>query len=98
MVATALGEFILEHVGDFFSDPTRSLIGTGVLIFLIIVWLVIQTTDFKKASQIKNEGDISIKAAQLQVQQAILERLKDKSISEDERRVLIQQLSRPWRN
>jgi len=98
MIATAVGEFILEHVGGFFSDPTRSLIATGVLILLIIVWAVMQTTDFKKAFRMKREGDISIEAAQLEVQHAILERLKDKNISSEERSVLLQQLSRPGRN
>lgn len=98
MIATAVGEFILEYVGGFFSDPTRSLIATGVLILLIIVWAVMQTTDFKKAFRAKREGDISIEAAQLEVQHAILERLKDKSISQEERSVLLQQLSRPGRN
>ncbi len=98
MISTAVGEFILEHVGNFFGDPTRSLIATGVLILLIIVWAVMQTTDFKKAFRMKREGDISIEAAQLEVQHAILERLKDKSISEEERSVLLQHLSRPGRN
>lgn len=98
MIGTAVGEFILEHVGDFFSDSTRSLIATGVLLFLIIVWAVMQTRDFKKAFRMKREGDVSIQAAQLEVQQAILERLKDNSISQQERSVLLQQLSRPGRN
>jgi hypothetical protein len=92
------GTVILEKVGDFFADTTRSLIATGVLVVLLIVWAVMQTTDFRKAFRLKKEGDLEIKQAELELQQQILRRLEDQNISEQERAVLLQQLSRPGRN
>ena len=98
LAASAVAQWILENVGDFFADSTRSLIATGVLVVLLIVWAVMQTTDFRKAFRLKKKGDLEIKQAELELQQQILRRLEDQNISEQERAVLLQQLSRPGRN
>jgi hypothetical protein len=98
MLATAAGQFILETVGDFFSNDTAYFLGHAVLFLLIIVWVLMQVRGFQKALRMKREGDISIQAAQLEVQQQILQRLNDQTISQEERAVLLDQLSRPGRN
>jgi len=92
------GSRVIEAIADFFNIPAVGILAPILLVVLLIVWAVMQTTDFKKAFRMKREGDISIEAAQLEVQHAILERLKDKNLSSEERSVLLQQLSRPGRN
>lgn len=89
---------VLEAVGDFFSNDNNYLLGVFAVIVLIGVWAGIQVRDWRRALRLKKEGDVSLQAAQLEVQHAILERLNDQSISEEERSVLLQQLSRPGRN
>ena len=70
-----------------------------MLVFVLIgVWAAIQVRDWRKALRMKKEGDLELKQAELEIQQQILERLNDQSISEEERSVLLQQLSRPGRN
>lgn len=88
----------LEAVGDFFSNDNNYLLGFFAVVVLIGVWAGIQVRNWKRALRLKKEGDISLQAAQLEVQQQILARLQDQSISEEERSVLLQQLSRPGRN
>ena len=89
---------VLEAVGDFFSNDNNYLLGVFAVIVLIGVWAGIQVRDWRRALRLKKEGDVSLQAAQLEVQQQILARLQDQSISEQERSVLLQQLSRPGRN
>lgn len=89
---------VLEAVGDFFSNENNYLLGVFAVIVLIGVWAGIQVRDWRRALRLKKEGDVSLQAAQLEVQHAILDRLNDQSISEEERSVLLQQLSRPGRN
>ena len=89
---------VLEAVGDFFSNDNNYLLGFFAVVVLIEVWAGIQVRNWKRALRLKKEGDISLQAAQLEVQQQILARLHDQSISEEERSVLLQQLSRPGRN
>lgn len=89
---------VLEAVGDFFSNENNYLLGVFAVIVLIGVWAGIQVRDWRRALRLKKEGDVSLQAAQLEVQQQILARLQDQSISEEERAVLLQQLSRPGRN
>ena len=89
---------VLEAVGDFFSNENNYLLGVFAVIVLIGVWAGIQVRDWRRALRLKKEGDVSLQAAQLEVQQQILARLQDQSISEEERTVLLQQLSRPGRN
>ena len=89
---------VLEAVGDFFSNDNNYLLGFFAVVVLIGVWAGIQVRNWKRALRLKKEGDISLQAAQLEVQQQILARLHDQSISEEERSVLLQQLSRPGRN
>ena len=89
---------VLEAVGDFFSNDNNYLLGVFAVIVLIGVWAGIQVRDWRRALRLKKEGDVSLQAAQLEVQQQILARLQDQSISEEERAVLLQQLSRPGRN
>ena len=89
---------VLEAVGDFFSNENNYLLGVFAVIVLIGVWAGIQVRDWRRALRLKKEGDVSLQAAQLEVQHAILERLNDQSISEQERSVLLQQLSCPGRN
>ena len=89
---------VLEVVGDFFSNENNYLLGVFAVIVLIGVWAGIQVRDWRRALRLKKEGDVSLQAAQLEVQQQILARLQDQSISEEERTVLLQQLSRPGRN
>ena len=89
---------VLEAVGDFFSNENNYLLGVFAVIVLIGIWAGIQVRDWRRALRLKKEGDVSLQAAQLEVQQQILARLQDQSISEEERSVLLQQLSRPGRN
>lgn len=89
---------VLEAVGNFFGNQTNYLMGFLALVVLFVTWIGLQVHGWRKALRMKSEGDVSIQAAQLEVQQAILQRLNDQSISEQERSVLLQQLSRPGRN
>jgi hypothetical protein len=91
-------DYILEKVGDFFSNDTNYLLGSAALLVLIIVWVGMQVRGFQKALRLKREGDVGLQAAQLEVQQQILQRLNDQTISQEERAVLLEQLSRPGRN
>lgn len=89
---------VLEAVGDFFSNDF-AYVGGVVLVFVLIgVWASIQVRDWRKALRMKKEGDLELRQSELEIQQQILERLNDQSISEEERSVLLQQLSRPGRN
>lgn len=89
---------VLQAISDFFSDDTNYVLAVFAIFVLICVWAGIQVLDWRRALRLKKEGDVSLQAAQLEVQHAILERLNDQSISEEERTVLLQQLSRPGRN
>ena len=89
---------VLETVGDFFSNDWAYVGGTGLLVVLLIVWALMQVSGWGNALKMKKEGDVELRQAELEIQQQILERLNDQSISEEERSVLLQQLSRPGRN
>lgn len=98
MKATDITGPIIEVVGNFFSQPWAYAAGSGLLFILFVVWIWMQLRDWRKALRMKKEGDLELRQAELEIQQQILERLNDQSISKEERSVLLQQLSRPGRN
>lgn len=61
---------VLEAVGDFFSNENNYLLGVFAVIVLIGVWAGIQVRDWRRALRLKKEGDVSLQAAQLEVQHA----------------------------
>ena len=89
---------IVEKVGDFFSNQWAYTGGVALLVVLLLVWAFMQVSTWGKAIRMKKEGDVGLRQAELEIQQQILHRLNDQGISEEERSVLLRQLSRPGRN
>lgn len=98
MEVTDISVPVLEAVGNFFSNDWAYVGGAVLLVVLLIVWALMQVSGWGKALRMRKEGDVELRQAELEVQQQILQRLNDQSISEEERAVLLQQLSRPGRN